>query len=225
MGVRNQKKSTMRAFATILLSGLVLVTGLILFGQIHPWLRPLWALASLLWFTFYAYTRQVDILAAMGKRRVALKLLDSEIERNPQKAVTYVRRARLYYHENKLREAAQDYNQALDLGGHTLKAVIYTELGQVYFRAGKYPRALQAFEAAYAVKARFHPTLAWLAIGHYAQRNFPEARIWWQAARRKRKRYARLNGTNWVRPQPGWLAPACTEAQKITALLNAHGQY
>ena len=81
----------------------------------------------------------------------------------------------------QLREAVQDYDRALDLDAHKLKAVIYTELGQVYFRAGKYPRALQAFEAAYAINARFHPILAWLAIGHYAQRNFPEARIWWHS--------------------------------------------
>lgn len=215
----------MHPFVTLLISCIVLVIGAVLAGQLNPWLRPLLPLVSLLWFTYYAYTRQVDILAAMGKRRVAVKLLGEEIERNPQDVTAYIKRARLHYYEGKLREAAQDYHQALDLDAGKGKAVIYTELGQVYFRAGKYPQAVQAFEAAYAARARFHPTLAWLAIGHYAQRNFAEARIWWQVARRKRKRYARLDGTNWVRPQPGWLAPACIEAQKITALLNAHGQY
>ena len=215
----------MRAFITLLISCIVLVTTTVLVRPVHPWLGPIVSLAGLLWITLFAYSQQVDILAAMGQRRVAIKMLSEEIERDPQNAATYVKRARLYYFEGKLREAAQDYRQALDLGGHKFQAVIYTELGQVYFRVGKYPKAVQAFEAAYAIKARFHPTLAWLAIGHYAQRNFPEARIWWQAARRKRRGYARLNGTNWVHPQPGWLAPACIEAQKITALLNAHGQY
>lgn len=215
----------MRAFATLFISCTVVIATTILINPVHPWLGTIVSLSGILWITLFAYSQQVDLLVAMGKRRVAIKLLSEEIERDPDNLSAYVKRARLFYYAGKLRQAVQDYTQALELDPGKGEALIYTELGQVYFRAGKYPKALQAFEAAYAIKARYPPTLAWLAIGHYAQRNFPEARIWWQAARRKRKRYARLNGTNWVRAQPGWLTPACVEAQKITALLNAHGQY
>jgi len=184
-----------------------------------------WAILIILGGIFLVglvYCRQIDLLTRLGQRRVAVKLLCGRIERRPKDAPSLVKRARLYYQEGKFRLAADDYNRALDLGLYKRKEMIYTELGQTYFAAGNYPLALAALETAYAARGRFHPTLAWLAIVHYALRDFAEARIWWQSARKQYPRYARLNGANWVRPQPGWLSPPSVEAQKIVALLNAH---
>ena len=170
----------------------------------------------------FAFHRQIDVLIYMNRRRVALRLLDSRLRRHPDDVHARVLRARLYYRNGALGRAACDYHHAAPMASTRCQAVIYTELAQVYFTAGKYAQSLAALEAGYALRPHAHAIQAWLAIAHYALRDFDEARIWWQSARRKHAGYARLDGTNWVRPQSGWLAPPPGEAQKISALLNAH---
>ena len=212
----------MRAHGFTLAEVLVICSGVLVAGRLHPWVSPLLVLVSLLTLIIYVIRHQIDLLIHLNKHHLAHKRLDRQIARNPNHHTAYVKRARLHYHAGEFRQARDDYRQALQLDPHKLEAVIYTELGQVFFAAGKYAHAQKSLQAAYATKEHTHTTLAWLAIVHYAQRDFAEARIWWQAARREQSRYARLDGTNWPNLQSGWLTPPPIEAQKITALLNAH---
>jgi tetratricopeptide (TPR) repeat protein len=213
----------MRTHGFFLAKVLVICGGVIVAGRLHPWLSPLFMLVALLTLIIYTYQQQVDILVHLNKHRIAQKRLDAQIARNPNNPITYAKRARLHYHTGKFRQSRDDYRQALQLDpAPKLEAIIYTELGQVFFAAGKYAHALKSLQAAYVTKEHTQPTLAWLAIAHYAQRDFAEARIWWQSARREQPGYTRLDGTNWPKLQAGWLTPPPIEAQKITALLNAH---
>ncbi len=203
----------------IFASGIISV---LLLGYIHPVLVPVMAAAYLLVGGYYVYTHQIQILLQLGKNKRVLHLLDECIEQNQTDTLVYIWRARLRYRYKKYKSSSLDYEEALSQGMSKYNAMIYTELGQIYFAFGRYQDALGAFEQAYTEQPNFHPTLAWLAVAHYALRNFDEAHIWWQYAIERHRRYAKLDGTNYVKPQAGWVQPAIVEAQKVTALLNAH---
>ena len=205
----------------IFASGIISV---LLLGYLHPVLAPVMAAVNLLTGGYYAYTHQIQILLQLGKYKRVLHILDGCIEQNQADTLVYVRRARLRYRYKKYKSSSLDYEEALGQGMPKYNAMIYTELGQIYFSFGRYRDALSSFEQAYTEQPNFHPTLAWLAVAHYALRNFDEAHIWWQYAIERHRRYAKLHGTNYVKLQEGWLQPAIVEAQKVTALLNAHSQ-
>lgn len=213
----------MRGWILAVIAGAGAVGSIYAAGEIDPLLQPALVTGTTTAALAYLYVHQTDLLLRMGKRKAAIKQLDERLARYPQDTTAYVKRARLHCMDRKYPEAVDDYRQALMQIKDRRSPELYTELSQVYFAMQKYDAALEAAEAAYAVKARFHPTLAWLAIIHYARRSFSESRIWWQSAREKYPDYRKLDGTNWVRSQPGWLERPLIEAQKITALLNSRG--
>jgi tetratricopeptide (TPR) repeat protein len=158
------------------------------------------------------------------------RALDDEIERHPHNAGAYVQRAALRFNAGDLDGALDDYSAALEqnifrtdrwgfIGGS--EATIRTARGQVYFALERYRHALEDFEAAHEAQPHFHPALAWLAIVHYALRHLDDAHEWWQLAVDHHPEYRRLDGTNWIDDQPGWLQPPIVPAQAVTALLNA----
>ncbi len=124
--------------------------------------------------------------------------------------------------------ATYDRNLSLDVSNtgargvpHRVRAILYTERGQIHFAQRQYQLALRDFQSAQEANPTFHPAMAWLAIVHYALRNLDEARIWWRRAVKHEARYGELDGLNWMPSQPGWLSPPIVEALAITALLNA----
>jgi tetratricopeptide (TPR) repeat protein len=184
-------------------------------GQIQPLFGPLMAVVNVGLLAALAHRHRRHLLLWTGSDDALLPLLESA-----EDAYWLAQRARLHYRYSRTHAAIRDFKAVLVMD-EASRPQIYTESAQVYFAAGSYAQARQALQSAQALNPDFHPALAWLAIVHYASRDFEQAHDWWQQASHRYPRYARLDGTNWVTPQPGWLTPPVTEAQTITALLNA----
>jgi len=175
-----------------------------------------------------AYSNWGGILASFGRHEQARKILNAQLNRNPDNLIALSQRASLKLSTGQPDAALQDYSRALELDIAKLErwtirkfgqSILLTERAQAYFALGDYHAAQEDLYNAHRIKPSLHSAIAWLGIVSFALEQHEQAHQWWQQAIMLYPRYGDLTQDKGISNVLGWHHPNET-AQRIIAVLN-----